>query len=327
MPHPVYLEHLKQTVTCQFPFHPAANLLPWMTGDEWTLFLDSVREEGCLIHAIAVWQNQILDGRHREVACILLGVPSRYFMLPDSVNPYLYVWTANLARRSLPTSTRLKLCRDLLPHLRADQATRTEVNQQVAAMATTGERTASKLITVLESGRDDMIEKVMNEEWTINRAYRLLQEPPSRAITRVSRRRQAEAAKRQPPPDTDYFDHANQITNQLNDNPEPPATDASGQVVPENLKAIFTEGVALYEKAIQGIYACRTSLAKLRKHDAGVSTDCQSWHSYTVTIEKQLRAAMPACVHAPCGGQGCSDCQQRGWLARHDLPRPAATDS
>lgn len=67
--------------------HPAADLFPMMTDDEYTELVESIRTHG---QREPVWvdeQGRILDGRNRARACDQLGIPYNWRIYTGSAHP------------------------------------------------------------------------------------------------------------------------------------------------------------------------------------------------------------------------------------------------
>jgi hypothetical protein len=82
------------------PAHPVAALFPMMDDEKLAELAADIRERGLLYPIVRDDQDRILDGRNREVACQMAGVPPSYavYQGPD---PAGYALAVNMARRSL----------------------------------------------------------------------------------------------------------------------------------------------------------------------------------------------------------------------------------
>lgn len=95
--------------------HPAADLFPWLEGDELQALADDIKANG-LKHKIVRCRGAVVDGRNREFACLVAGVRPDYFDLPaDTTEDRILsgVITANLRRRDLTASQRAMIAADL----------------------------------------------------------------------------------------------------------------------------------------------------------------------------------------------------------------------
>ena len=94
--------------------HPAADIFPRMTGEEFAGLVDDIRRCGLrdpieLFDGGGEWL--ILDGRHRHDACAEAGVSIRTVVVrPD--DPVAYVISKNLHRRHLGTSQKAMIAAD-----------------------------------------------------------------------------------------------------------------------------------------------------------------------------------------------------------------------
>lgn len=80
-----------------YPIHPAADYLPRMTEDEFSLLKQGIERDG-LLNPIVLCDGQVLDGRHRYRACTELGVQPTFVQFVGG-NPYDYVREQNVNRR------------------------------------------------------------------------------------------------------------------------------------------------------------------------------------------------------------------------------------
>src|SRR5689334_15953251 len=89
------------------PVHPAANIFPMMTADEYQAHKEDVRVNGQRA-AVVRHGGAILDGRNRYRACMELGVEPKFedYAGNDTVG---YVVSHNLHRRQLSSSQRAAL--------------------------------------------------------------------------------------------------------------------------------------------------------------------------------------------------------------------------
>lgn len=109
--------------------HPLAQLIPPMAADELDKLVSDIRTNG-LIEPIIIYQGQILDGRHRHLACQLADVAPKFTEYSGS-DPLAFVLSKNLHRRHLSSAQRAAIAMETLPLLeeqaKARQGTRTEL--------------------------------------------------------------------------------------------------------------------------------------------------------------------------------------------------------
>ena len=88
-----------------YEIHPAADLFPMMSPDEFEGLTADIREHGQRDLAV-LWEGKILDGRNRYRACTELGINVACCDLDRCADPIAYVLSKNLHRRQLDKSQR-----------------------------------------------------------------------------------------------------------------------------------------------------------------------------------------------------------------------------
>ena len=92
--------------------HELATLFPPMTDEEIADLKTDISQNG--VHQpIAVWQDSIIDGRHRYHVCQELGIEPPLRHLPDDADPVAFVVSANMNRRHLTASQRAMIGEEL----------------------------------------------------------------------------------------------------------------------------------------------------------------------------------------------------------------------
>ena len=89
-------------------FHPFAAIFPMLSRPRLEELAEDISSNG-LLQDIVLYQEQIIDGRNRYMACDLARVEPRYVRLEDlspEVDPLQWVMSLNLKRRHLTTSQR-----------------------------------------------------------------------------------------------------------------------------------------------------------------------------------------------------------------------------
>src|SRR4051812_46200715 len=100
-------------------FHPACLLFPLLKDrdlERWERFVESIRERG-LIDPIVVYNDGILDGRNRYLACLEAGVEPRYVQFAElklTVEPHQYAFERNFQRRDLTSDQRAAIAAQFL---------------------------------------------------------------------------------------------------------------------------------------------------------------------------------------------------------------------
>lgn len=88
--------------------HEAADLFPLMKGQEYQELVESIKTHG-LLKPIELFEERILDGRNRYLACLDLGIEPNFIRLSEDINPFEYVWAVNAERRHLDPSQKITI--------------------------------------------------------------------------------------------------------------------------------------------------------------------------------------------------------------------------
>lgn len=102
----------------QMAFHPLAETFPLMKGAELNALADDIKRSGQR-DDIVLYENQILDGRCRYLACKAAGIEARFVAFTGN-DPVAYVLSKNLPRRHLTASQRAIAAATLLPLYEAE---------------------------------------------------------------------------------------------------------------------------------------------------------------------------------------------------------------
>lgn len=86
-----------------YEVHPAADLFPLMSGDEFKGLVNDIRDNGQREPA-TFWNGKLIDGRNRANACKELGVELDACELDPETDPVKWVVSHNLHRRHLSAS-------------------------------------------------------------------------------------------------------------------------------------------------------------------------------------------------------------------------------
>ena len=84
----------------EYTFSDLVLLGPVMSRDEFAALVASIRALG-LLDPIVVWRGEIIDGRHRFLACIKAGVEPRFEHLPEDADPLEHFLTRSLDPQEL----------------------------------------------------------------------------------------------------------------------------------------------------------------------------------------------------------------------------------
>jgi N6-adenosine-specific RNA methylase IME4 len=111
-------------------FHEIANLFPMMQPDELSDLVDDIKQNG-LIEPIVLYEDKILDGRNRYLACGEAGVKPHYEYYKGN-EPVGYVISKNVQRRHLNGSQKAMIALEVKDIFEREakkrQGTRTDLN-------------------------------------------------------------------------------------------------------------------------------------------------------------------------------------------------------
>src|SRR5262249_55500379 len=138
---------MKNTPTDRLTIHPAADLFPLMTAEEFQALKEDIRQYGQR-ERIVLFEGMILDGRHRYRACLELGLSPRTVSIERDVvgDPVSYVCSVNLHRRHLTAKQRRDVIASVL------KASPQQSNRQVAAKLGVDHKTVGAVRRQQEAG-------------------------------------------------------------------------------------------------------------------------------------------------------------------------------
>jgi hypothetical protein len=116
------------TATARYEWHPAANLFPLLSGEEFDALVADIRAEG-LHNPITLHEGLVLDGRNRLLACEKAGVEPRFIEWdPKGSSPTSWVISLNLQRRHMTAGQRAMVAVDAKPLLAEEAKKRLVTN-------------------------------------------------------------------------------------------------------------------------------------------------------------------------------------------------------
>ena len=167
-----------------YPIHPFADIFPEACLKDFQCLTHDILLHG-LLEPIVLFDNQILDGRNRSLACRNSGVKPRYIEFEGDEEAALrYVVSKNLARRNLTTSQRALVAAKLADmdvgdnQHRKQGATNEATSQSKAAEKLNVSRSAvQRAAKVIESGDDELIAAVEKGDVSVSRAAKVAELP------------------------------------------------------------------------------------------------------------------------------------------------------
>lgn len=115
------------TTAVAYEAHRLADLIPTMTDAEFAELREDIAANG-LLDPIMLYEDKILDGRHRYRACEETGV-CPVFTQYEGDSPAAYVISHNLKRRSLNQSQKAMVASDFVPELAVEAKRRPHLRE------------------------------------------------------------------------------------------------------------------------------------------------------------------------------------------------------
>lgn len=119
--------------------HPAADLFPLLTGDEFAALVTDIQEHGQR-EPVTLHEGKILDGRNRWRACDEIGIEPKTQEWDRQGSITAFIWSMNGPRRHLTPSQRAAIALEMLPHFEAEARARLSTAGQSAAPGRSAEK-------------------------------------------------------------------------------------------------------------------------------------------------------------------------------------------
>src|SRR5262249_46944878 len=149
-------------MSADLKFHPLADIFPLMEGEEFEALVADIKVHG-LRECIVLFEDMILDGRHRYRACLQAGIEPNFTVYTGD-DPLAYVISLNLHRRQLNESQRAMVAAKLakLAHgqRQSGQLAAVPTQGQAATILKVGERNVRRAREVLDHGTPELAQAV-----------------------------------------------------------------------------------------------------------------------------------------------------------------------
>jgi len=188
----------------EYEIHDLCKLFPLMPQDQFDALVDDIRANG-LRNPIVIYENKILDGRHRYKACINLG-RQPVSVIYDGEDPLGYVISHNLSRRHLDESQRAMIAGRLATLKVGDKTAKVErgaiapssglTNEEAARRMTVSKDSVKRARKVLEKGTPELVEAVDNSQIAVSVAAKIAEMEPEQQQAVVSDPKPEQAIKK-----------------------------------------------------------------------------------------------------------------------------------
>lgn len=166
-------------------YHPLAELFPLLEESELADLAFDIGTHGQR-EPILVFENQIVDGRNRFLACQKAGVKPKFKTLGKNSNVLAVVRSLNLKRRHLNESQRAMVAAEMLNADKDQQGPIGHLTQKKAAKEmNTSERNVKRAAKVQKSGSKAIKRAVMSGKVSVSAAA---------AVSKLSKKKQAKLA-------------------------------------------------------------------------------------------------------------------------------------
>jgi N6-adenosine-specific RNA methylase IME4 len=142
-------------MSAPYEFHPLAELFPLIDGQEFAALVEDIRRNG-LNEPIVVYEDKVLDGRNRYLACIAADAEP-LFVPYRGDDPVAFVISLNLRRRHLSESQRAMVAAKLATLNRGDnQHSEGLPIGRSSELLNVGERSVARARDVIEHGAPEL---------------------------------------------------------------------------------------------------------------------------------------------------------------------------
>ena len=159
------------TLAITYDFHPLANAFPMMSDDEIKELARSIEADG-QIESIKIYEDMIIDGRNRYVACQLAQIEPDYEEIGELVDPAGYVVALNINRRHLTSSQRAHAAAKIKKWAKenGEKVTQAEAAAEMGASV----RSTRRAEKVVEHGSEALNEAVSDGHVSVREAEHIV---------------------------------------------------------------------------------------------------------------------------------------------------------
>jgi hypothetical protein len=156
-----------------FPIHDLSKVWKPMPDNDFARMVETAKRFGGIHNDPAVvWEGKIIDGRHRQAACVKAGVPFQYREFHGDYDAAReWVIAKNFNRRHMTPSQRAMMVASL-QECDNKHKPRTDQAISIAATAQVSRDLAGQALQLKKTGDDILIEKVLSGETSISKALR-----------------------------------------------------------------------------------------------------------------------------------------------------------
>ena len=164
-----------------YAFHPAAELFPLIEGQEFADLVADIRAHG-LLEPIALYNDQILDGRNRYRACLEAGVEPRFceYTGDDAI---AFVVSLNLKRRHLNETQRAMIAAKIANMRQGERTDLASIDAksqgEVAELLNVSRSSVQRAAKIQSDGTQELANAVQRGDIKVSLGVRLAKLPRS----------------------------------------------------------------------------------------------------------------------------------------------------
>jgi hypothetical protein len=175
-------------MTKTYEFHDLANIFPMLADDEANALAHDISEHG-LREPITLFEDKILDGRNRYIACLHAGVEPQFTSYSGD-DPFSHVLSLNLKRRHLDESQRAMVAKKVatLEHGQRQTGKFAGVMTQAeaASMLNVSERSVRTAGTVFDKAAPEIVTAVEKGEVSLSAAAQFAKQPKEEQAKQIA---------------------------------------------------------------------------------------------------------------------------------------------
>lgn len=288
--------------------HPAADAFPWVTPEEIEALAADIRTNGLADEILRLPDTRIIDGRNRELACLVAGVKPRYVTEDlDEDRILAVVISRNIHRRNLTVSQRAMIAAELVnmrpgdnQYKRCGNVATPQNLQNVGEKLDVSKRTVTSAVAV-KNKAPELVEPIKAGKLDVHTAAKAADLPKKKRekIAAASDPKQAakEELAKQEEEEPEEIDHG-------------------------------AEFVASVETLCRDMDSIAKRIKELSGQRFAYSIHLDSAASQVEAARKTLWQGRPAHTCPYCSGEGCKACNGTGRVKRstYDAGREAMGD-
>jgi hypothetical protein len=153
-------------------WHPAANIFPLLSGEDLEDLVNDIASEG-LHNPIVLYEQKVLDGRNRLLACLKAGVEPKFTEWDAKGSTTAWVISQNLRRRQLTPGQKAAAAVEAKPLLEAEAKAKQEAAGKVTGLANAKANAVIKNDKSISLPKEDSlkVQKTVSKQFDVSEGY------------------------------------------------------------------------------------------------------------------------------------------------------------